>query len=109
LLRSCGPFFFRSSIFHLVHGFDKPAIVQHIHQLVDYVLAVARAGLNILSQYALSLLDRVRAFPASCANHSTTDSENDFKRLQFRLVERPLKELWRSSPSEVMSRYSTSA
>jgi hypothetical protein len=38
-----------------------------------------------------------------------TFSENDFARFQFRLVERPLKELCRSRPSEVVSRYSTSA
>jgi hypothetical protein len=39
---------------------DELGIVQHIHQLVDCVFAVAGARLDIVSQYVLSLLDRIR-------------------------------------------------
>jgi hypothetical protein len=58
LLRSSWPFFFRSSIFHLVHGFNKLVVVQHVHQLIDRPSAVARARLDVALQYVLSLLDR---------------------------------------------------
>jgi hypothetical protein len=39
---------------------DELGIVQHIHQLVDCVFAVAGASLDIVSQYVLSLVDRIR-------------------------------------------------
>jgi hypothetical protein len=45
---------------------------------------------------------RFSGFIRSTFHQSTRKTA--FKRLQFRLVERPLKELWRSSPSEMVSR-----
>ena len=47
-------------------------IIQHVHQLVDCVFAVAGGRLDILSQYVLSLLDRIRhAFCGFIRGYST--------------------------------------
>jgi hypothetical protein len=41
-----------------VHGFDELLVVENVHQFVDCGFAVARAGLDISSEYVLSLLNR---------------------------------------------------
>jgi hypothetical protein len=55
---------------------DELGLVQHIHQLVDCVFAVAGARLDIVSQYVLSFLDRVRY--AFFRYFPPIDSENGF-------------------------------
>src|SRR3954453_939937 len=107
LLRSRWSRLVRLSLMFLFHRLYKPFIVKNGQHFIDCILAVPRAGLDIASQDGLGFFCGL----GYAIRHARYSTDSWRKRDQERRVPllSPLKELARSRPSEVMSRYSMSA